>query len=122
MQGARTTRVAQLVREAISDALARGEVKDPRVRAAGLVTVTHVEVSGDLRHAKVYVVVHGGDAKEAAKGLGSAAGFLRRKVGELLRAKAIPELAFFPDEGYERGIRMERLLDEIGREGKGDPK
>jgi ribosome-binding factor A len=112
MSGERTARVAQVVQEALMEALTRGEIKDPRVADAGLVTITHVEVSGDLRHAKVYFVVHGGDGEGVREGLTAARGFLRRLVGERMRAKAIPELRFFVDDGYELGQKIERLLAE----------
>ncbi|HJZ85907.1 MAG TPA: 30S ribosome-binding factor RbfA [Polyangia bacterium] len=118
MQGARTERVAQVVREAVTEALAYGAVKDPRVAQNGLITVTHVLVSGDLRHAKVYVVVHDGDVASAVNGLGSAAGFLRRQVAERLRARAVPELRFYADEGFDRAQNIERLLAEVAVEKK----
>ena len=117
MQGARTERVAQVVREALAEALAYGEIKDPRVQSSGLLTVTHVRVSGDLRHAKVYVVATGGDAKEAVAGLRSAAGFLRGLVAERLATKATPELSFFVDDEFEQAQKVERLLHDIESEG-----
>ena len=116
MQGERTIRVAQIVREAIADALARGEIKDPRVLAGGLLTFSHVSVSRDLRHAKLYVLSTGGDLTQAVAGLQAASGYLRKIVAEELRAKAVPELHFFADEQFERQQKMEGLLAEISRE------
>jgi ribosome-binding factor A len=118
MQGDRKIRVAEVVRETLTEALSYGEVKDPRVADNGLITITHVEVTGDLRMAKVYLVVTGGDEKEAIKGLASAAGFLRHMVGEALSTKAVPELRFFLDDQFERGQKMEKLLAEIAAEEK----
>jgi ribosome-binding factor A len=118
MQGARTDRVAQVVRESITEALVYGAVKDPRVADAGLITITHVKVSGDLRHAKVYLVLHAGDAAQAIEGLNAARGYLRRLVGERLRTRAIPELAFFVDEEFEHGQKMEQLFHQLESEKK----
>src|SRR5262249_20895702 len=118
MQGERKIRVAEVVRETLTEALSYGEVKDPRVADNGLVTITHVEVTGDLRLAKVYVVVTGGDASQAIKGLASAAGFLRRMLADALSTKAVPELRFFVDDQFERGQKIEQLLAEIASEKK----
>jgi ribosome-binding factor A len=120
MAGDRKVRVAQVVRETLTSALSYGEVKDPRVAANGLVTITHVEVSGDLRLAKVYLVVHDGDARLAVKGLAAAAGFLRHQLAERIQARVTPELRFFVDEQFERGQRMEALLSKIATEKKDD--
>ena len=116
MQGSRTERIAQVVRETLTEALAYGEIKDPRVARGGLVTVTHVRVSGDLRHAKVYVVASGGDAEEAVAGLRSAAGFLRGLVADRLATKATPELTFYVDDEFEQAQKIERLLHDIESE------
>ena len=118
MQGDRKVRVGEVVRETLTQAISYGEVKDPRVSDNGLVTITHVEVTGDLRMAKVYIVVTGGDAKEAVKGLASAAGFLRRMLADSLTTKAVPELRFFVDDQYEQGQKIEKLLHEIAQEKK----
>src|SRR5262245_2272304 len=118
MQGDRKVRVAEAVLKTLTEALSYGEVKDPRVAENGLITITHVEVTGDLRLAKVYVVVTGGDDKEAIKGLASAAGFLRHLVGDTLSTKNVPELRFFLDDQFDRGQKMEQLLAEIASEKK----
>ena len=79
----RTLRVAELVKETLGEMLAQGKLKDPRI-TAGLVTITKVEVSGDLRIATVSVIVHGADDRLSAdviKGLASAAGVIRRSIG-----------------------------------------
>ena len=77
-------------------------------------TVTHVEVSKDLRYAKVYVVAHDEVAgAQVAKGLKAAGPYLRRLLGSALRTKVTPELQFFADDQYERGRNIERLLAEI---------
>jgi ribosome-binding factor A len=107
----RKQRVSRLLKEEISRLLAR-EVKDARI---GHVTVTDVEVSSDLKHAKVYFQAAGGDAgnREALEGLTSAAGFLRSRLGRELRIRRIPELRFEVDETEQRATRIHQLLSEV---------
>jgi len=110
----RPDQVAATVRQVITDALVRGEVRDPRV---GLVTVTDVRVTGDLGHARVLVAVPGEEAERlrAIEGLRSAAGFLRSKAARSLSTRTVPELHFELDRGVENAARIDELLDEIKR-------
>jgi len=110
----RPDQVAETLRQVITDALVRGEVRDPRV---GLVTVTDVRVTGDLGHARVLVAVPGEDAERlrAIEGLRSAAGFLRSKAARTLSTRTVPELHFELDRGVEHAARINELLDEIKR-------
>ncbi len=108
----RMRRVNEAVREVLSDGL--GELKDPRI---GFVTVTAVETSPDLRHARVYVSVLGDAAERAAtlQGLRSAHGFLQRRVASELRLKHTPTLGFEYDDTSERAMRLSELIDrEVG--------
>ena len=108
----RTARVASVVREAISELLTF-EVKDPRVQGA---VVTDVEVTGDLREARIFLM-HPGDEVEAArllKGLGQASGFLRRALGQRIRLRVTPSLDFRFDRSYEYAARIEAKLAELG--------
>src|SRR5437870_9961785 len=107
----RMRRVNEAIRETLAEAL--GELKDPRI---GFVTVTGVETSPDLRHARVYVSVLGSDdeRRAALDGLQSAAGFLQSKVGEELRMKRTPTLEFQYDDSIDRGLRISELLDQEG--------
>jgi ribosome-binding factor A len=109
---ARMRRVNEAIRQVLSDALA-GDLKDPRV---GFVTVTEVNTSPDLRHARVYVSVFGPDAEREATldGLRSAHGFLQGRIGGELHLKHTPELRFVYDDTAERAARVERLLDPRG--------
>ena len=102
-------RVNEAVREVLSGHIAE-DLKDPRI---GFVTVTGVETSPDLRHARVYVSVLGSDDERQAAmdGLQSAAGFLQAKVGEELRIKRTPTLGFEYDDSIDRGMRISELLD-----------
>ena len=108
----RPDRVAEAIREEVAMFLAEG-VKDPRV--VGLVTVTGVDVTRDLRHAKVYVSILGSDSERAATldGLASVAGHLRSRIGRALRLRLAPEVSFKLDESIARAARIETLLAQI---------
>lgn len=108
----RAERVAEAIREEIATFLAE-DAKDPRITR--LVTVTGVEVTRDLRHAKVFVSVMGTDAERAQtfEGLTSAAVHLRPRVGRALRLRLAPEITFLPDQSIERAARIESLLAQI---------
>jgi ribosome-binding factor A len=103
-------RVNEAVREVVSEGV--NELKDPRI---GFVTVTGVETSPDLRHARVFVSVLGSDAKRAKTldGLAAAHGVLQARVAKELRMKRTPQLAFEYDPTVERGVRMTQLIDEL---------
>jgi len=103
-------RVNEAVREVVSEAVV--ELKDPRI---GFVTVTGVETSPDLRHARVFVSVLGSEAKRAKTldGLAAAHGVLQACVARELRLKRTPQLAFEYDPTVERGVRMTQLIDEL---------
>ena len=108
----RPDRVAEAIREEVATFLAE-DVKDPRV--VGLVTVTSVEVSRDLRHAKVFVSVMGSDVERAAtfEGLESVASHLRSRVGRALRLRLAPEISFRIDESIAHAARIENLLAQL---------
>ena len=114
MPGARMRRVNEAVREVLSAHITE-DLKDPRV---GFVTVTAVETSPDLRHARVYVSVLGDDAarSEALAGLQSSAGFLQSKLGAELSMKRTPTLQFSYDKSIDHGMRINQLLEEGGPE------
>jgi ribosome-binding factor A len=107
----RTQRVADAAKEVIA-ALLLKDVKDPRI---GMVTLTTVEVSPDLRHARVLFSVLGDETKrkESLAGLRSASGFIRREVARQLRLRAAPELLFEFDPSLEYAERLSRLLKDV---------
>lgn len=112
----RPDRVAEAIREEVATFLSEG-VKDPRV--VGLITVTGVDVTRDLRHAKVFVSILGVSDEEKAstfEGLASVATHLRSKVGRALRLRLAPEITFAPDESVARAARIESLLSQIKRD------
>jgi ribosome-binding factor A len=106
----RMRRVNEAVRQVLSEAV--GELKDPRI---GFVTVTGVDTSPDLRHARVYVSVLGAETKreQSLRGLEAAHGVLQRRLARELRMKRTPQLAFEYDPAVERGVRMTQLIDEL---------
>ncbi len=114
MPAARMRRVNEAVREVVSAHIA-GDVKDPRI---GFVTVTGVDTSPDLRHARVYVSVLGSEVEreEALDGLTSARGFLQSQVGVELRMKRTPTLEFLYDPSIDHGMKMERLISDVAPE------
>ena len=87
-------------------------VKDPRVH--GLISITRVDTTTDLRYCRVYVsVLDHSDVKEVVKGLKSAAGYLRRELGRVLTLRYTPELQFIEDDSIERGVRMVSMNDRV---------
>jgi ribosome-binding factor A len=106
----RMRRVNEALREVLSEGI--GELKDPRI---GFVTVTGVETSPDLRHARVFVSVLGSERKreQSLTGLAAAHGVLQARVARELRLKRTPQLAFEYDPSVERGVRMTQLIDEL---------
>ena len=108
----RTERLSEEIREEVALLIA-SELKDPRI---GFVTVTRVEVTPDLRTARIYVGVLGTEKQRTTSlaGLKQGAGFLRRALGRTLRLRYTPELLFQYDEGLEASDRVAKLLAEIG--------
>jgi ribosome-binding factor A len=109
--GYRQERLAEQMRVEVAELLA-GKLKDPRV---GFTTVTRVELSGDLHHARVAISVFGSPQaqEETLAGLSSAAGYLRREIGRRLRLRRTPELVFVLDHGTEDGLKIEALLQKL---------
>jgi ribosome-binding factor A len=103
-------RVNEAVRAVIADAV--GDLKDPRI---GMVTVTGVRVTPDLREAIVFVSVLGGERKRRATlaGLESAHGVLQARINRELSLRRTPTLAFAYDDAVERGVRMTKLIDDV---------
>jgi ribosome-binding factor A len=103
-------RVNEVIRQVLGDVIAN-DLKDPRI---GFVTVTDVDTSPDLRTARVYVSVLGGESErdKALAGLRSSHGFLQGKIAAELRIKRTPTLTFHYDDSIDRGVRISRLLDQ----------
>lgn len=107
----RVNRVGEQMKKELSDIISR-KIKDPRI---GFVTVTEVEVTGDLQQAKVYITVLGDEQQrdDTLKGLTKAKGFIRSEIGSRIRLRKTPELIFEFDESIDYGNRIESLLNQI---------
>lgn len=103
----RSDRVAEQIQRELADLL-QFEVKDPRI---GMVTITEVEVSGDMAHAKIYYSAHAAST-ELQKGLEKSAGFLRSQLGKRMLLRTVPQLHFIYDASIDRGMRLSKLIDE----------
>ncbi len=114
----RVARVADALQASIAELVQR-EIKDPRV---GMVTITRVDVSPDLRNARVYFSRFGTDEdrQRSLQGLRSAAGFIRSQVARRLHLRVAPEIRFEVDENIEYAARMSRVLDAMETPGDKD--
>lgn len=114
--GIRTDRVQRQLERELSIIL-REDLKDPRI---GFVTVTRIDLTGDLRHANVYFSFLGDKKNQEAgmEGIESAAGYIRRLVGERLNLKYVPELSFRLDKSLEYSMELEKTFERLNNERK----
>jgi ribosome-binding factor A len=112
----RVARVASLIKQEISQMLLN-DIKDDRV-GAGMVSITAVDVSKDLQHAKIFVSIYGTDAarEETMEGLKAATGFVRSELGHRVRLRRTPEVRFIEDRSIERGTQVLSLINRLERE------
>ncbi len=117
-QGRRVARVAALIRREVSQLLING-IRDERVQLA-MITITEVEVSGDLQHCKIFVSILGEENKKnlVMSGLNAATGFLRGELGRNLQLRRAPEIVFQLDRGIEKGTSVLNLLERLEEERK----
>jgi len=110
----RSNGVAEQMKKELGEIIAR-KLKDPRI---GFVTVTDVEVTGDLQQATVFITVLGDDKKrrETLKGLVQAKGFIRTEIGQRIRLRKTPELMFELDKSFDYGNKIDNLLRQIKTE------
>jgi ribosome-binding factor A len=115
----RSQRVGDLIREVISEMILR-DLSDPRLET---VTITDVEVTADLKLARVFFSARGDQAREktALQGLEGAAGFIKRNLGRELRLRYMPELMFQVDRSFDYGSKIDRLIRTIQDEKEKDP-
>ncbi len=107
----RSVRLQELLQEEISQILHHG-LKDPRI---GFATVTRLELTDNLKNAKIFVSIMGSEAekKDTLEGLSSAKGFIRSQLGKNLYVKYVPELIFIEDHSAEHADKINKLLNEI---------
>src|SRR5574342_541160 len=118
MMSHRANRVGEQMKKELGDIISR-KIKDPRI---GFVTVTDVQVTGDLQQAKVYISVLGDEEQRenTLKGLAKAKGFIRTEIGQRIRLRKTPELIFEFDETMAYGNRINSLIHELQREEQAD--
>lgn len=111
MAGYKIGRNSEDIRRELADIMR--SLKDPRI--TGLLSIVRVELSGDMSHAKVFVSSMDGleAAREAAKGLQHAAGYIRREINLRLKLRTSPELKFIADDSIEHGAQISRMLKEL---------
>lgn len=116
----RVSRVSELIKREVSLMLLNG-IKDDRV-GAGMVSVTDVDVSGDLQHAKIFVSIYGSEEAKAETmaGLKSATGYVRSELGARMRLRRTPEVMFVEDRSIERGTKVLSLLNKLRDESKAE--
>jgi ribosome-binding factor A len=114
----RSDRVSELILQEVSWII-RNEVKDPGI---GFITLTRVDVSVDLRHARVYVSIMGGERakRRGLRALNRAKGYIRSSFGKRVRLKYLPEFRFLLDRSLERVKRIDDILRELSGEGGGE--
>lgn len=112
----RSDRVGDLVRKEIAYIILHGDIKDPRV---GMVTITKVRMSGDLRQAKIFFSMIGGkeDVEKTKLGLQSASGYIRSALAKRLSLRFVPSIAFEFDNSLEYSAHIERVIMEIKKKG-----
>ena len=111
MPGFRPIRVGELIQAEIAELLLR-HLKDPRLKMS---TISHVDVSPDLRHAKLYISHVGGKAEQEAaiEGFNHATGFIRRQLGKRLKLRYVPQLSFQLDTAIAYGVKVSHMLNEL---------
>ncbi|MBU5626158.1 30S ribosome-binding factor RbfA [Oscillibacter sp. MSJ-2] len=113
MPSNRIGRINEEIQRELSALMRR--LKDPRVQS-GMVTITHVDTTGDLRYSRIYVsALDKSQEQDILKGLKSASGFLRRELGSALRLRYTPELQFVADDSIQHGAHILEVLRDIER-------
>ncbi len=113
MPSFRLARVENILLQEIGSLIVSGKIKDHRVST--LISISHVEVSSDLAHAKIWVSSLQGEkgSVKAAEGLNSAAGFIQSVIGKKLKTRYTPKLRFIPDQSIEESIQIQNRLREV---------
>ncbi|MDY2987633.1 MAG: 30S ribosome-binding factor RbfA [Peptoniphilus sp.] len=117
MNPKRTQQISEEVRRAISDVI-QNKLKDPRV--PDIVSVSRVDVTNDLSFAKVYISFFTNEIEEAMQGINSSKGFIKKELSRMVKLRAMPELIFIHDDSIERGLEMNRLINEVNHGNRRD--
>ncbi len=110
--GFRVSRLAEEIKREVTD-IVRNHLKDPRI--SHLTSVTEVEVSKDMRYAKIFVSVYGSEEEQVKtlEGLQSANGFIRSELGRRIRLRYLPEITFNLDTSIEQGVKISQIIDKV---------
>lgn len=110
----RIDKLQELIKQEVSNMILR-DLKDPRI---GFATVTRVEVSGDIRHARIFVSVMGNDQQkvQTLEGLKSSLGFIRSELGKRIRLRYTPEITLHLDTSLDHSVKIQELLDKVKKE------
>ena len=112
MASNRISRINEEIQRELSEQFRR--LKDPRVSQTGMVSITRVDTTGDLRYARIYIsALDKSQEKEVLKGLKSAASFLRRELGRSLQLRYTPELQFVADDSIQHGAHILEVLRQV---------
>ena len=106
----RTDRIGEEIRKVISEMI-QNELKDPRVK--GLISVTKVLLTKDLKFCKIYISVMGADKEEVLQGIKSGAGYMRKELGNRVQIRILPELQFVIDDSIEYGAHIDKVIRDI---------
>ncbi len=109
----RTDRVAEMMQRKLAQIIQQ-EIKDPRL--PNLLTISAVQVTRDLGHAKIYFTVYNGDAAQSEAILNAAASYLRTALARTVTLRTVPQLHFIHDKSIEYGSRLSRLIDDVNNE------
>ncbi|MDQ0203449.1 30S ribosome-binding factor RbfA [Pectinatus haikarae] len=115
--GVRVEKIQEQIKQEVSDIILRG-LKDPRI---GFVTITKVDVSSDLKNARIYVSILGSQEqfKGTWEGLKHSTGYIRQELAKRIRIKFIPEIAFYPDTSIQYSAHIQELINKIHNAGEG---
>lgn len=106
----RTTRIAEEIKKEVSYMI-QNELKDPRV--TGLISITKILLTKDLKYCKIYISVFGSDKEAALQGIKSGAGYMRKELGRRIQIRIVPELQFVLDDSIEYGAHINEVLKNI---------
>lgn len=114
MSNVRANRVAEQMKKDLGE-IVNQKLKDPRV---GFLTITDVDVTNDLQHAKIYVSVLGDEEEkeQTLAALDNASGFIRTEIGKRVRLRKVPEIQFLFDEAFEYGTKIDAILRDLNQE------
>lgn len=117
--GFRLNRLAEEIKREVTDII-RTTLKDPRI--SPLTSITDVEISKDMRYAKIFISIYGSEEEQTKtlEGLKSANGFIRSELGKRIRLRYMPEIAFILDTSIEHGVKISQIIDNICDENRNE--